>query len=231
MQRILKKHLTPRQLEKLKQTQYWHIPCVPPLHRLLYFCHQSIQTSWHAFIQRMYFTPLFLSQILSRPKRLQLYSGMPQLLGRLEIHLGENCRISGISTWCGRHSEHHIAQIHIGNNVDIGWQNTLACGTALILEDNVRLAGRVFLAGYPGHPENAQHRAQGLSDTENQIGKIHLKKDAWIGTGATILPRVTIGEGTIVAAGSVVTKSQPDFALVGGNPARVLRFLEPECKS
>ncbi len=56
-------------------------------------------------------------------------------------------------------------------------------------------------------------------------GKIWIKKGAWIGTGAIILPNVTIGECAVVAAGSVVTKDVPPYTMVAGVPAREIRKL------
>lgn len=50
----------------------------------------------------------------------------------------------------------------------------------------------------------------------------------WVGAGSIILTGVTIGNGAIVAAGSVVTKDVPDFAIVAGNPAKVVKFRFPE---
>ena len=54
-----------------------------------------------------------------------------------------------------------------------------------------------------------------------------LEDDAWIGMHAVILPGVHIGKASIVGAGSVVTKDVPDFTVVGGIPAKVLRQLDP----
>jgi len=53
-----------------------------------------------------------------------------------------------------------------------------------------------------------------------------IERDVWIGANCTILPGVTIGEGAVVAAGSVVTKSVSAFTVVGGVPARVIRERE-----
>lgn len=55
---------------------------------------------------------------------------------------------------------------------------------------------------------------------------VHIKKNAWIGAAATILPGVTIGENAVVGAASFVTKDVPDNAVVVGNPAKVIRTIE-----
>jgi len=52
------------------------------------------------------------------------------------------------------------------------------------------------------------------------------REDVWIGVNVTILPGVTIGENAVVGAGAVVTKDVPDNAVVVGNPARVIRYLD-----
>ena len=56
---------------------------------------------------------------------------------------------------------------------------------------------------------------------------ITVKKNAWIGMNVTICPGVTIGEYAVVAAGAVVTKDVPDYAVVGGVPAKVIRMQDP----
>ena len=55
---------------------------------------------------------------------------------------------------------------------------------------------------------------------------IHIGKNVWIGAHTTILPGVTIGEGAVVAAGAVVTKDVPDHTIVGGVPAKVIKYLQ-----
>jgi acetyltransferase-like isoleucine patch superfamily enzyme len=59
---------------------------------------------------------------------------------------------------------------------------------------------------------------------------VHIESDAWIGGNSIILRGVTIGEGAIIGAGSVVTKDVPSFTIAGGNPARVIRELTPSEK-
>jgi acetyltransferase-like isoleucine patch superfamily enzyme len=57
------------------------------------------------------------------------------------------------------------------------------------------------------------------------VGHVHIKKNAWIGAGVTILPGVTVGENAIVAAGAVVSKDVPDNTIVGGIPAKLIKTI------
>lgn len=75
------------------------------------------------------------------------------------------------------------------------------------------------LSTFPFKVYIAGEKAEALSK-----GDIVLKDDVWIGANSTILSGVTINQGAIVAAGSVVTKDVPAYAIVGGNPARVIKY-------
>ena len=171
-----------------------------------------------------WWTPLFLTKVETPAPGLRLESGMPLVMGKLRIRLGRDVRLSGASTLTGRPSSADPV-LEVGDNCDIGWQNTIAVGTRIRLGDNVRLAGRVFLAGYPGHPIDAADRAAGLPCTADQIGDIILEDDVWLGTGVTVLAGVRIGRGTVVGAGSVVTRDLPAGVVAVGVPARAVRSI------
>ncbi|MGJ8669994.1 MAG: acyltransferase [Oceanococcus sp.] len=207
------------------ELRYFTVPLIPGVHTLLYLLHRRLTGSWHWLIQTFYFSPLFRSRCESCGGRLYLYTGMPYIAGPLRIRIGRNCRISGQTTLNGRSSSTPLPLLEIGDNCDIGWQNSLSVGTNIRIGNNVRFAGKVSLAGYPGHPVNAKDRAEGLPDTDDQARDIIIENDVWVGTGATINAGVTIGQASIVASDSVVTKSMPEHVLIGGNPARIIRTL------
>ncbi len=204
----------------------FRVPVVRPLHSALYALHTGLRGACSQAMRALYWTPLFLSRCETPAPGLRLEGGMPFIAGPLRLRLGRDVRLSAASTLTARPSTHPAPLLDVGSNVDIGWQTTIAVGTRVMLGDNVRLAGRNFLAGYPGHPENPEARAAGLPCTASQTGDIVLEDDVWLGTGVTVLAGVTIGRGTVVGAGSVVTKSLPSMVLAAGNPCRVIRLLE-----
>lgn len=109
----------------------------------------------------------------------------------------------------------------IGKNVFINFGCTLLGLGGITIEDGVLLAPNVSLLS-EGHGESPEERHS------LKVGRIHIKKSAWIGAGATVLPGVTVGENSIVAAGAVVTRDVPDNTIVGGVPARVIRNIQTE---
>jgi len=106
----------------------------------------------------------------------------------------------------------------IGKNVFINFDCTFLDLGGITIEDNVQIAPKVNLLseGHPISPDNRQSL---------MVGRIHIKRNAWIGANVTILPGVTIGENSIVAAGAVVSKDVPDNTIVGGIPAKVIKTI------
>ncbi|MBO9675446.1 MAG: sugar O-acetyltransferase [Sphingobacteriaceae bacterium] len=106
----------------------------------------------------------------------------------------------------------------IGKNVFINFDCTFLDLGGITIEDNVQIAPKVSLLS-EGHPVSPENRHALVP------GPIHIKKNAWIGANATILPGVTIGENAVVAAGAVVSKDVPDNTIVGGIPAKILKTI------
>ncbi|HAR0596686.1 TPA: sugar O-acetyltransferase, partial [Enterococcus faecium] len=109
--------------------------------------------------------------------------------------------------------------ISIGKNVFINRQVMFVDLGGICLEDSVLIGPRVNLITV-NHLTDPKER-RGLL-----VKPIHIKKNAWIGAGATILPGVTIGENAIVAANATVTKDVPDNTIVAGIPAKIVKPVE-----
>ena len=108
-------------------------------------------------------------------------------------------------------------KITIGNRVFIN-SNLLAMARGgITIEDDVQIAANVQLLS---NNHDLYDRAVLLCKP------IVIKQGAWIGAGASIMPGVTVGKYAVVGAASVVTKDVPDYAVVVGNPAKVIKTLD-----
>ncbi|WP_133650558.1 sugar O-acetyltransferase [Paraburkholderia flava] len=109
--------------------------------------------------------------------------------------------------------------IRVGRNVFINQNCTFYDLGGLDIGDDVMIGPNVSLIT-SGHPIEPSQRRNGVIAKPIVIGK-----NVWIAAGATIIGGVTVGENSVVAAGSVVTRDVPPNTLVGGNPARVIRSI------
>lgn len=120
-----------------------------------------------------------------------------------------------VSLWSPNHD------ITLGDRVQFGPYCDVQCG--LEVGDSVLFAPHVAIVGRNDHQID-------LPDTliwdspRGEDKKVRIGSDCWVGYGAIILSGVTIGDGAVVAAGSVVTKDVPSKAVVAGCPAKVVRY-------
>lgn len=107
------------------------------------------------------------------------------------------------------------SDVIIGNNVTVK--------SGVYIWDGTRIADDVFLGPNATLTNDLMPRSKQYPDG---FSGITLKKGASIGANATLLPGITIGEYAMVGAGAVVTKDVPDYAVVVGNPAKIIRYIK-----
>lgn len=111
-------------------------------------------------------------------------------------------------------------RVKFGKGVFINHSAILSASGGIEFEDGIMAAPGLKIATI-NHDMYDRH----LTYT---YGKVIVKKNAWLGLNITICPGVTIGKYAVVAAGAVVTKDVPDYAVVGGVPAKVIKMLDPD---
>ena len=116
----------------------------------------------------------------------------------------------------------------VGNRCKIS-SHTFIC-EGVTIEDNVFVGHGVVLIN-DSYPRSTNPFGSLQTESDWQVECTLIKKGASIGSGATILPKLVIGENAIVGAGSTVTKDVPANAIVAGNPARLLRYIENEVRT
>lgn len=127
-------------------------------------------------------------------------------------------------------------EISIGNNCFVGVGTKIWSGEKVVVGNNVLISHNCNIIDTNSHEIDYKERAlrsaelfiTGPWDTKGSIktSPIIIGDDVWISFNVTILKAVTIGKAAIIAANSVVTKDVPDFALVAGNPAKVIKQLQ-----
>jgi acetyltransferase-like isoleucine patch superfamily enzyme len=116
--------------------------------------------------------------------------------------------------------------INPGMNIKLGDHVDLAKNVLITTKGGVEIGDRTLI-GYNTQIFSVNHtipEGRGkIFESGHTPAKVVIGKDVWIGAGVIILPGISIGEGSVVAGGSVVTKNVPEFTIVGGNPARILK--------
>jgi galactoside O-acetyltransferase len=136
-----------------------------------------------------------------------------EMLKDMFAEIGEDCYIEPPlhSNWGGRH-------VHFGSGVYANFNLTLVDDTHIYVGDDTMIGPNVTLAT-AGHPVLPELREKGYQYNES----VRIGKNCWLGAGVIVLPGVSIGDGTVVGAGSVVTRDLPANVVAVGNPCRVLR--------
>lgn len=152
---------------------------------------------------------------------LRLYNEIPHvqmdrreaMLRQMFAEVGEGCYIE--SPFYANFGGHHV---HLGNNVYTNFNLTLVDDTHIYIGDCTMIGPNVTIAT-AGHPIEPGLRSRGLQYNV----PVHIGKNCWLGAGVIVMPGVTIGDNTVIGAGSIVTRDIPANVVAVGNPCRVMR--------
>ena len=142
--------------------------------------------------------------------------------------VGDNCLINGFISL-----ETDEAIIRIGNNVFIGDKTTIVCSKKITIESDILISSDCIIQDSDNHSLDFNIRKGDLADWKKNYhdwsthicDPITIGNGAWLGARVIILKGVTIGEKSIVGAGSVVTKSVKAGTIVAGNPAKFIKCV------
>lgn len=152
---------------------------------------------------------------------LRLYNEIPHvqmdrreaMLRQMFAEVGEGCYIE--SPFYANFGGHHV---HLGNNVYTNFNLTLVDDTHIYIGDCTMIGPNVTIAT-AGHPIEPGLRSRGLQYNM----PVHIGKNCWLGAAVIVMPGVTIGDNTVIGAGSIVTRDIPANVVAVGNPCRVMR--------
>lgn len=173
----------------------------------IYFCNdEELSRRQLACLEKLY------DYNATRPSQGKLRA---QLLKDMFAQIGDGCYIEPPlhANWAGAH-------VHFGNNVYANFNLTLVDDTHIYVGDGTMFGPNVVIAT-AGHPI--------LPELRERVGQfnmpVHIGKNCWLSAGVIVLPGVSVGDNTVIGAGSVVTKDIPANVVALGSPCRVLREI------
>ena len=153
----------------------------------------------------------------TRPTQLPLREAM---LKEMLAEMGEGCYIEPpfYSNWGGHH-------VHFGDNVYANFGLTMVDDTHIYVGDCTMFGPHCTIAT-AGHPIDPELRSEAYQFNM----PVHIGKNCWLGAGVLVMPGVTIGDNSVIGAGSVVTKDIPPNVVAVGAPCKVLREINERDK-
>lgn len=187
--------------------------------RVLYELHFGVIVFFRWLVSTFYSQPLFQSRCASVGRNLRVLA-MPYVSGHVEIHVGDDVQFNGkVDILCGRFLEK--PQLVIKDRASLGAFTLITVNREVIIEEDALISYDCRISDSDGHPRQADLRLRKAPVDPKDIRPVRIGRNAWIGNGSHIMKGVTIGEGAIVGANSVVISDVPPYALAMGNPAEV----------
>jgi acetyltransferase-like isoleucine patch superfamily enzyme len=202
-------------------------PTLPPLPRLLlpglrflYEFHFLTIVAIRWLLTVGYRNPLFQARCASFGRRVSV-EGLPFVSGHVEIHVGNDVAFGGkVSILSGRIFDR--PRLIMKDRSALGWNTMVVVNREVVLEEDVSVSWDCRISDSDGHPREADRRAAGEPPDAKDVLPVRICRYAWIGNGSYIMKGVTIGEGAIIGANSVVISNIPPYSLAMGNPAEVI---------
>lgn len=205
----------------------FHLPVPRVVGRPLLALFTTLRGAYYGAVRLLVCEPLFKAACTSYGRNVTTGVFVHFIAGTGDIVVGDDANIDGKSSFVfgARFAERPL--LVIGARTYVGHQCSFSVSSRITVGSDCYIAAGCFFLDSPGHPLDPARRLAHLPPDPEQVRPVTIGDNVWIGTQAMIMPGVTIGEGSVVAARAVVTSDVPPYTVVGGTPARVIKQLEP----
>ena len=209
-----------------RSVQQIRFPYIKPLAAFLYYLRDGSIVTWNWLKSKLYCEQL-LRYRCQVGDHVTMDGYVPYIYGYGKIEIGHHVRVGNRNTWVVGLKVYEDPVLKIGNHTTLGHMNMISVAQKVVIGDHCLFAGEVKIFDNNSHPLDPQKRRERVIMDKTDVAPVIIEDDVWVGTNALILKGVIIGRGAVVAAGSVVTKNVLPYTLVGGNPARMIKVIEP----
>ena len=197
----------------------FNIPTIKMIHLPLYYFDYAVRVSAGRIVQMFWSVPLFRARCVTVGRNLRLPNGIPLIIGNhLKIYLGDDVRI--MRSTIGASKIFDDPMLRIGNNSGIGYGTTISVAKEVVIGDNSMIGPNCIIMDNDDHPISPQKRLAGETVSSEDVRPVVIGNNVWIGANCVILKGVTIGDNSIIATHTVITKDVMPNCVYAGYPAR-----------
>jgi acetyltransferase-like isoleucine patch superfamily enzyme len=203
------------------------LPAPAPLVKPAMWAFLGVRSAYH-FSRRVFIAePLVKGYLKSYGKNFHTGSYVHWIQGKGDLIVGDDVLIDGKCNITFASTISERPSLRIGDRTVIGHGSALVVARSITIGADCLIAGGCWMFDSPGHPSDPEERRAHKRPAPEDVRPVVVEDNVWIGSDAVITPGVRVGEGSIVAAKSVVLNDVPPFTVVMGNPARRILQLKP----
>ncbi len=193
---------------------------------LLFYGRPLLVNAWGMAMQALVREPMLRFRCAKVGCRLRMYGTAPRIMGDGIIEIGDDVELADDMALMVGLGLPEPARLEMKNHITFGGHHIISVARGVRIGNHCWIGPGANIYDNDLHPvDAAQRRLRWGNSDRVKSAPVIIEDDAWVGLNATILKGVTLHRGAIVAAGAVVTQDVPPFAIVAGNPARVVRQL------
>jgi acetyltransferase-like isoleucine patch superfamily enzyme len=210
---------------RLARKLYWRIvtftlPTPRVIVKPMLWAFLAVRTVYYWLIRVFVCEPLFKAYCTRYGRGVRTGAHIHWVQGVGNIILGDNVLIDGKCSFLFAARFSDAPTLTVGDNTSISAGSAFTIGKRIEIGRNCRIASQVWILDSSGHTADPEARLAGLPPSPEDVRPVTIGENVWIGAYSIIFPGVSIGDGSVVSAASVVTSDVPPYTVVAGNPAR-----------
>ncbi len=200
-----------------------------PLYRAISLLRQFLIEAIRRLGTFFYYEPMFRCRCRHVGKGLRyikVRQGFPYFYGDIRISIGDDVTVHSRSSFSAARL-FDDPSLYIGDNTYLGPGLSVGVAKKISIGTSCHISSNVSISDNDGHPLDPVKRAKGEPVAKKDVLPVTIGDHVWIGEGSAVFKGVTIGEGSVIGARSVVTRSIAPFTIAAGNPAIVIGKIHP----